>query len=532
VRTLSRGERPNRKRRRFLALSALAAALVVALSLVTSAVPFSSEILRDRIVSTLSERLNSDVTLGDLELQLFPRIYATGTDLAIRQRDRGNVPPLITVKRFEVQADLTGLLRKRVAHVRLEGLDIQIPPGRDDVQGRGEAERAGGKEAADDVAEGVIVDAMDTKDARLSILSSRPDKAAKVWNIHTLHMERVGVESAMPYQATLTNAIPPGQIVTGGTFGPWHRDEPGLTPLDGTYVFERADLSVFKGIAGTLSSTGSFSGVLRRIDARGETDTPDFTINLSGRPFPLRTRFHSIIDGTSGDTILERIDASFLGSSLVATGSVADRTPDDKGRTVRLDVQMERARIEDLMQMAVKSDAPPMAGALQLTTRLILPPGEKDVAERLELDGRFAIASAQFTSYDVQGKIDELSRRGRGLKASPAARRVVSNFEGHFQLTDGVLRLPALRFNVPGAAVQLAGAYALAPETLDFKGQLLLDAKLSQTTTGFKSLLLRAVDPLFRQKDGTGSALPIKIAGRRDAPRFGLDVRRALRRAP
>jgi hypothetical protein len=544
VQTLWRGGRPNRKRGRILAISALAAALVIALSLLAAAVPFSSEILRDRIVSTLSERLNSDVTLGKLELRLFPRMHATGRDLVIRQRDRGDVPPLITVKRFEVQADLTGLLRKRVAHVRLAGLDIQIPPGRDDAQGvreagrsreageAGETRRVGGKDGADDVAEGVIVDAMDTKDARLSILSSRPNKPAKVWNIHTLHMERVGVGSAMPYQATLTNALPPGQIVTEGSFGPWDRDEPGRTPLEGTYVFEKADLSVFKGIAGTLASTGSFSGMLRRIDARGETETPDFTINLSRRPFPLRARFHSIIDGTSGDTILERIDASFLDSSLVATGSVADRTPDDKGRTVQLDVQMERARIEDLMQMAVKSDHPPMAGALQLATRLILPPGEKDVAERLELDGQFAIASAQFTSYDVQGKIDELSRRGRGLKASPAARRVVSNFEGRFQLADGVLRLPALRFDVPGAAVQLAGAYALAPETLDFRGQLLLDAKLSQTTTGFKSLLLRAVDPLFRQKDGTGSALPIKIAGRRDAPQFGLDVRRALRRAP
>jgi hypothetical protein len=191
---------------------------------------------------------------------------------------------------------------------------------------------------------------------------------------------------------------------------------------------------------------------------------------------------------------------------------------------------MERARIEDIMRMAVKSDQPPMTGGLVLTTTLVLPPGEADVAERLELDGQFALASAKFTSYDVQGKIEELSKRGRGANPSSPRDRVVSNFEGRFQLAGGVLRLPALQFSVPGAAVQLAGAYALAPETLDFKGQLLLDAKISQTTTGFKSLLLRAVDPLFRQKDGTGSALPIKIAGHRDAPEFGLDVRRALTR--
>ena len=67
-------------------------------------------------------------------------------------------------------------------------------------------------------------------------------------------------------------------------------------------------------------------------------------------------------------------------------------------------------------------------------------------------------------------------------------------------------------------------------ETLDFKGQLLLNAKISQTTTGWKSLLLKVVDPLFKGKNGSGSAIPIKISGSRNAPDFGLDVRRVFRR--
>ena len=72
--------------------------------------------------------------------------------------------------------------------------------------------------------------------------------------------------------------------------------------------------------------------------------------------------------------------------------------------------------------------------------------------------------------------------------------------------------------------------YALKPETLDFKGQLLLDAKISQLTTGFKSLLLKVVDPLFKRKSGSGSAIPIKIGGSPSAPAVGLDVRRVFRR--
>src|SRR5690242_21449911 len=42
----------------------------------------------------------------------------------------------------------------------------------------------------------------------------------KVWAIHRLRMTNVGVNTAMPFTATLTNAVPPGEIETSGNFGP------------------------------------------------------------------------------------------------------------------------------------------------------------------------------------------------------------------------------------------------------------------------------------------------------------------------
>ena len=65
--------------------------------------------------------------------------------------------------------------------------------------------------------------------------------------------------------------------------------------------------------------------------------------------------------------------------------------------------------------------------------------------------------------------------------------------------------------------------------TLSGNRLLLLDAKVSETTTGVKSLLLKVVDPLFK-KDGGGSAIPIKIEGTRHDPKFGLDVRRIFKK--
>jgi hypothetical protein len=539
----------HRRRRRWIwIVSGLIAAGVVFAVLLVAAVPLSSDTMRHRMVRSLSARLDSDVSIGDLHLRVFPGLHAEGEGLVIRQHERPDVPPLISVRRFSVDADLIGLMRKHVAHVQVEGLDIEIPPDRhpDDVEdspnatpdaagdtsaGASVAKRGSGRNApsADDIEEGVLIDTLDSTDARLAILSSKPDKPPKVWNIHTLRVNTVGTNHAMAYHATLTNGIPRGEIVTAGNFGPWQRGEPGRTPLDGTFTFDRADLSIFKGISGILSSKGSFTGTLARIDANGTTETPDFTIKVGGHPFPLQTTYHAVIDGTNGDTRLERIDATFLRSSLVAKGAVVD-TPGASGREVRLDIDMEHARIEDIMKMAVKATKPPMTGALKLVTSFLLPPGESDVVQRLQLDGRFTIGEARFTSYDVQGKINELSHRGRGQSADTAKASVVSNFQGRFKLGHGMLRLPELQFSTPGATVQLAGSYALKPEALDFKGSLLLDAKLSETQTGIKSFLLKAIDPLFRKKNGTGSAIPIKISGTRNAPSFGLDFGRVFHR--
>ena len=72
-----------------------------------------------------------------------------------------------------------------------------------------------------------------------------------------------------------------------------------------------------------------------------------------------------------------------------------------------------------------------------------------------------------------------------------------------------------------GADVRLHGQFALKGEDLDFRGIVRLDATLSQTQTGFKSLVLKLADPFFK-KDGAGAVIPIKITGTRDHPSFGL----------
>ena len=550
---------PRRSRKRtiylLLALSFIGFVAAV-LAVIVANVPLSPDILRTRMVAALSAKLDSDVEIGDLALRVYPKLRIEGTNLRIRRRGAAaGVPPLITVKSFHVDGNLLALSRKHVDHVKLDGLDINVPPKSERVQERkirNESPRpqatGGPADAAPQPTDrpetpkerkrdplndgGVVIDRVDSDDARLIITPEETDKQPKVWAIHHLTMHRLGATKPWPFDATLTNGVPPGEIVTHGDFGPWNRDEPGDTALKGTFDFAKADLSVFKGISGVLSSRGSFQGTLDEIHANGETDTPDFTVAVGGHPFALHTKYRATIDGTNGDTRLEQIDASFLKSHLLAKGAVLDAPKGQHGRTVALEITMDQARVDDVMVMAVRTPKPPMTGALRLNARFLLPPGERDVAQRLHLDGHFAIAATKFTNYDVQGKIDELSKRSRGEADQPGRPDVLSNFQGRFTLSDGRLALPDLTFSVPGAKVELAGGYALKPETLDFKGQVLLDGAVSDMVTGWKKWLLKPADSIFRKakKDGKGSAIPIKVEGTRNDPKFGLDVRSVLKR--
>jgi hypothetical protein len=539
--------RPSRRRRWVLvACAAVALALLIIFPIaVLALVPLTSESARVRLIAALSERLEATVELQDLRLRAFPRLQAEGSGLTIRHHGRRDVPPLISIAHFSAEGTLLALARGHVARVTLSGLDIEIPPDRNRDAADSKAEETRPAPAAEpaqpsvpdaqrprdwrrDFMRSVTIDELTSTGAQLVIIPKDAGDPSKVWSIHDLRMSSVAADRAMPFEATLTNAVPPGDIVTRGSFGPWQKGDPGLTPLGGMFTFDDADLSVFKGIAGILSAHGSFGGELQRIDVHGETETPQFQVK-TGQPVPLRARYHAIVDGTNGNTILERIDASFLGTAILARGSVAG-TRESKGRTVKLDVAINRGRLEDILKLAIKTPAPPMVGQLQLSTTFVLPPGETDVVNRLRLKGRFSIQGTRFTNLDVQGKINELSQRSSVKDSRPETPpQVTSRFNGTFALKDGSLAIPDVSFDVPGATVQLAGQYKLVPETIDFKGTLYMDAKVSQTTTGFKSLLLKIVDPLFSRKGG-GSAVPIKISGERSNPSFGLDRSRLFHR--
>jgi hypothetical protein len=489
-----------------------------------------SPIVRDRVVAAVNDRFASQVDLQSLHIGVFPRPELSGSGLAVRWGGRTDVAPLVRLGEFSASAGLFGLLGTpvRLKTVQLDRLEIKIPPGGVKVTGDA-AREEGPREATAPPAAGkssLVIDEIIAHAAELHIASKDPAKLPRVFEIHDLHIMEYGQDDGADFRALLTNPKPEGRIETKGRFGPWQQDEPRRTPVRGEYAFRRADLDTIKGIGGILSSTGSYSGPLERIEVVGETDTPDFSIDVAGQPVPLTTRFKAVVDGTNGNTWLEQVDARLLESHIHARGAVI-RTKDVKGRSVELDVTIDQARIEDLLKLAVKGSQPPLTGAVKVNTKFLLPAGAEDVVERLQLAGEFALDQARFTNFNVQKRISALSQRARGDETPEDGESVVSKLRGRFALKDAALRFSDLTFAMPGAEVQLAGTYHLRTEALDFAGHLLLDASLRDTTSGFKSALAAIAQPFFRRPGG-GSKLPIRIAGTREKPQFGLDVKRAL----
>ena len=284
--------------------------------------------------------------------------------------------------------------------------------------------------------------------------------------------------------AQLTNAIPPGEIETNGSFGPWSPDDPGQTPLSAAYNSTKLIWEFSRASAG-WSSTGKFGGVLEKIEVEGKTSTPDFTVTIGGHPVDLETVFSATVDGTNGDTLLHPVTAHLLNTVIVAQGGVV-RAPDHQGKEITLDVTVDKGRLEDLLRLAVKADQPPLTGAINFHTRFDLPHGKGDLSDRLNLNGKFDVEQARFTSPEVTAKIETLSRKGQGQPENKDAGSSVSQLKGNFVLDNGVITFRGLTFSVTGAQVALNGTYGLEKEDLEFHGKLRMQAKISQTMTGAK----------------------------------------------
>lgn len=482
-------------------------------------------ILKGRVIETLSTRFNSKVELDNLDVSLLRGLQVSGDGLRIYSPPdvvaAGATKPLIAIRHFAFHARLLGLFIKptHVGVIQVAGLEIQIPPKDQRKQGAS-SERNGKKKGKIKI----VADEIVCDDSELVIGTDKPGKDPKRFILKHIVLENLSSESASTYDATLTNAIPRGNIHAVGSFGPWNLESPGDSAVSGRYTFDHADLNTIKGVGGMLSSEGTFEGQLDRIDVHGTTKTPDFSLDIAQHPVPLETRFEAVVDGLSGDTYLQSVEAKLGHSTFTCNGKVVNIK--GQGHVIDLDVNIPAGRIEDFLQLAVKTTPVVMRGVINTRAKLHIPPGKVSVAQKMQMQGAFSLQQIQFSNPQWQDKIDMLSLRAQGQPdlAHPGAAKVNSGMTGHFALGGGKLTFSSLDYQMPGANVDLAGVYTLDGQKFEFAGKVRTKAKLSQmVSTWWKQLLLTPVDPIFA-KHGAGTEIPVKISGTKSAPKFGLDL--------
>jgi hypothetical protein len=511
------------RRRRWLA--GVAVAMIVAVTASVAGLYLYADRLIERrlrpaTIELLERRFESEVELEKLSVGFAPALSIRGEGLTLRHHGRRDISPIVTIRAFTIAADVRELWSSRIDRVHLEGLDIVIPPRRGADLPSLDAETEGASDGKPDV----FIRELLAEDSTLTITSKREGKQPRVFRIRRLRFEDFEFSRPTPFEAALSNPTPEGQITAVGKFGPWNAEEPSLTQVEGSFLFN-ADLGTIKGIGGALHAEGTFNGPLEYIKTSGQTHTDGFHLSIGGAKFPLDVTYDAIVDGTNGDTRLQNVRGKLADSTILARGEIV-RVPGVNGRRITLDTTAQAGRLEDFIKLTTRVPTSPITGLVDVSAKLDIPPGEPEVIERLRLDGTFHVASARFTTA-IQERVDELSRRGQGRPGDEKIDNVASDFRGSFLLQNARMTLRSLRFRVRGAEVRLAGTYDIEGERLNFHGTLRLQARASRTQTGWRSILLRLFDPLL-DGEGAGTVLPITITGTRDNPKFGVELKKTL----
>ena len=503
----------------------VAAAFVAIICIVVIAVAIKSPFTQERVAQGLENAVRAKVTFGKFRMVYFPNPGCVAEDVTFAgAADTGEAPPAVTIQKLEIEARYADLIVRPgyIARVVLNGLRVHAP-----LRGISANSSASQSSQRPEVRIGEIV----ADGAELEV--ARADgKAPLKFEMHSLSVESYARSSAWSYSVAMQNAEPPGEIISEGKFGPLNLDDLGATPVSGWYKFQKANLGIFPGIGGTLSSTGDFAGRLGEIGVRGTIDIPDFKVLKSEHEVHLTSKFSANVNGTNGDVFLKQVATSFLQTSVAASGSVAGK-PGQRGKTTSLDVEVDNGRIQDLLRLFVTASHPPMNGVTSLKAHLEIPPQKRPFLQELALRGDFGIGEGAFTKPSMQTRVDEMSERARGEKQDKSKpqtqadaddpENVVLNLKGHVELRDGVAKFSELSFSVPGASARMDGTYNLSSEQIDFHGMLKTQAELSQETTGTKSALLKPFDPLFKRKKA-GATVAVKMTGTYKNPQFGFDA--------
>lgn len=477
--------------------------------------PFSQK----EITQTLEETVpGTKVTISRFRSTYFVHPGATAEGLTfMRQKSPDGFPPLVSIQKLTIQANYHDLFLRPgyISRIVIDGLYVRIRPRGSSLSGNDNSP---------------AIDASGTRTSVGEIVSSgavleidRKEGSPLKFEIHNIHLNSVAVNESMSYTVSLQNALPPGEIQSTGKLGPWNSSDISQTPLSGHYRFEQANLSAFDGIQGILSSTGDFHGRLGQIQVVGNTSLPDFAIKEKGHLVNLQSHFEAEVNATNGDVKLTHVAATLQHTPLEIHGAISGKPP-SSGKITSLDISSTEGHVQDILRPFVSAPEPPMSGPMRFRAHVVFASVDHPFYKKVKLTGDFAVNHGRFSSPQTQSSVDNLSEHSRGIKQAGDSEKIETELTSQVVLSDGVAKFSNLAMSVPGATAKMNGAFNIINEKVDFHGTLKTDVKLSDTTKGIKSLLLKPLDPLFKRKRHEGASIPVEMTGTYSHPHFGMEV--------
>jgi|HubBroStandDraft_6_1064221.scaffolds.fasta_scaffold74273_1 hypothetical protein len=469
-----------------------------------------------RVLSSIRDSWPGLVKADRVRSDFFPHPGCVIENLVLElPSNRSQEPALVTIAKARIEGRYIDLFLRPTHLTRLviEGLRIEIP-----VYSSAESHET--ETAAADRSTTSFGE-VETRDAVLIVKRSRGAEPL-IFGIHHLALRSVTGSAPMFYEGFVSNPEPPAEVHVRGQFGPWESKELKDVPLSGVYEFKNADLGKFRGIAGVLSSGGSFAGPLGQVAVRGAVEVPAFQVTRSHHDVALKATFDASVDATRGDVKLTTVDASFLRTAVHAEGTIGS-TPGQPGKTASLNLNVRHGQIQDVLDLFVKSKLPPMDGITDFQTHVVIPPGHAPFLEKVVMEGSFFVGDAVLTNQARQNEIDLLSKRASGNKKNLETERVNSRIEGKMLLRNGNARFTPVSFQIPGASILMTGTFNLLNQGIDFHGYARTEAELSDDTTGVKAVLLKPFNPIFKKKHA-GAEIPVEMTGTYDSPHFGVEL--------
>jgi hypothetical protein len=461
-----------------------------------------------------------------VEIRKFTRTYfppgCIAEGIRFLRHKHPDAQPIIAVEKLIVQGSIAGMLTspKRLSAVRVMGMRMAIPPKSAEESSVRVPLNAGpgGKS--------LTISKITADGVTLEFLPEDRDKQPYILKIDRLGIADVGAGKPISYRVTLTNTEPPGVIQSDGKFGPWNPNDVGATPVSGSFTYDNIDLSIFKSIAGVGHARGQFTGPLGRIQTQGSIDVTAFHVDGSDHTVPLATVFNATVNGTNGDVFLNPAAVRFGGTQLEVRGGIAGHAGEN-GKTAAFTLAVPRGRVEDLLSLFTKGQ-PGLSGNVTLNGTFVWPPGADKFLQKIRLDLIFGMGDSHFTNPGTQNSINRVSESAGGeskKEQNGDARVVLSQLRGKIRVRQGISAIPDATFEVPGAYAALHGTYNLLNQRVDLRGTLDTQGNLSDTTTGLKALVLKAVTPLFKKEKST-RIIPFDITGAYGNTSVGIDWKR------